>query len=409
MKNIALFLGIAETRDPAVFFDCAVKLDLEPVIVVKKRPADGALNRFRFHLTRRMAVQEVLSSAQEIGVERIAGVYSPMSQYAELAAVVAETLGLPHSDPSAVAICRDKFATRARLAENGFTDVRFTVIKEPSELAPFFEACNRAVVLKPRVSSGATGVRICTDVDDALRHTRTLLKSPGYDGSGIAVEEYITGAQYGVEIFDGRALCVRRKHITAPPASLPYGHDVPAQDPPDVCAALAAHAEQAVKVVGYVQGAAHVEVRMGPRGPALIEINPRLSGALGPENVKQATGIDLVEACIQFACDLPYDLNPKFSRASAVRHLLRSGAPVRTVEGTEQAKRVPGVIEVGTFPKWFHRRGPAMSYSDRIAYVVSQGDTPQQAIDSAEKGLAKLRAVEEKHWQSILRRIIPRT
>ncbi|UXX92169.1 ATP-grasp domain-containing protein [Streptomyces sp. AD2-2] len=41
-------------------------------------------------------------------------------------------------------------------------------------------------------------------------------------------------------------------------------------------------AEAAVRALGIVLGPAHVELRLGPEGPVLIEVNPRLAGGWIP-------------------------------------------------------------------------------------------------------------------------------
>lgn len=408
-KKVVLLLDSAPTGTGELFFDRAVDLGFEPVLVTEHPERYPTLTAYRHVRADDMSVTSIERALRDAGVARVAGVWSSLSIRAELVARTAKALGLPHADPEAVGACCDKFLARDTLARAGIRDVGFGLAHSGQQGYDIARGLAGTVVVKPRLSSGAVGVKVCHTPEEAQSHVEHLIdRSKECRRLGVVVEEYIDGPQFGVEIFDGASLGVRRKLMSPPPASIPIGHDFPATDSAGVCDEVARHAERAVAAAGYTRGPAHVELRHSPRGAHLIEINPRLAGAIGPENVRRAKGVDLIDACIRFATGLPYDLTPKFSRASAVRHLLRDGCSVYAVTGREDAARVKGVAAVGMFPQWFHRRGPAGTYEDRIAYVISEADTPEEAIRAADEGLSKLRIVPETTWQYTKRRIAKR-
>lgn len=402
-RDTILFLDSTPTGPGALFFERATDIGLVPILVSKRPEQHTYLSRFERMQVRRMDLAGVLAAIDQYGRERVAGVCSSMSQHAELMVRVAQAIDRPHADPAAVAVCRDKFLTREALADAGIRDVGFETARSGPEAAQAARRLGGTVIVKPRLSSGAFGVRICRSPSEASEHVETLAKElPDVGTIGVAIEEYIEGPQFGVEVFDTKAIGVRHKHVSRPPASITIGADFPALDDPAICSAIAAHAEHATAAVGYTRGPAHVELRYGARGPCIIEINPRLVGAMGPENVMRAYGIDLVEATIRFSCGMAYDLSKRKERASSFRHLLRDGPSVSAIAGREDALRVPGVVHVGLFPNWFSRSGPSRDYQDRVAYVISEADTPAEAAASAEEGLSRLRIVPDAAWRNRL-------
>jgi len=408
-RDVVLFLDTSVTGNGLQFFETAKAIGVTPMLVAKRPTEHAELSHFQNMPVRRMSVEDIVKAIDDFGRDRIAGVCSALSQRAEMVALVAKAIGRPHCDEAVVAVCRDKFRTREVLADAGFRDVLFERAWTGEEAAEGARKIGGTVIIKPRESSGATGVRICRSPEEARDHVESLATTmPQTRDIGVVVEEYIEGPQFGIEMFDLQTIAVRRKHISPPPASIPIGMDNPPLDDPQVCARIAAHAEKALQAVGYTRGPAHVEVRLGAKGPCLIEINPRLVGGVGAENVRRAYGVDMIEATIRLACGLPYDLSRKKERASVTRYLLRDGEAVSEVLGREDALAVPGIVEVGFFPDGFSRTGGARNYEDRIGYILSECDTPAEAIAAADEALRRLRPVAESGWKTGLRRLLSR-
>lgn len=405
MRDVLLFLETSLTGNGPLFFACARRLGLKPVLVSTHPVAFQHIADFESLLVGAMDCSTIVKAIDAFGRDRVAGVCSPLSQWAERVAQVAEVIGCPHSSPEAVAICRDKFRTREVLAEAGIRDVAFRSASTGAEAEAAAKAIGGLVIVKPREASGATGVRIChspKEVRDHVDHfVRTMPKTAKH---GVSVEEYIEGPQFGIELFDLIPIAIRRKHISPPPASIPIGLDCPPMDAPEVCKAVVDHAIRATRATGYVHGPAHVEVRSGQKGPCIIEINPRIVGGVGAESVRLACGVDLVEATIRFSCGMPYSLDRKFERASVTRYLLRRDVVALDVAGREEAMKVKGVSDVGVYAHALLRGGPALNYMDRIAYVVSEGATTADAVKSANEGLRRLEIIPERALGRVLRK-----
>jgi biotin carboxylase len=395
MKLIMLFVESNTTGTGLLFFERARDLGFDPVLVSTEPQRYDFLRPYRFLQVEQCSAGTVLAIAHQLGEERIAGVWSSSDRGTLVAAEVAVLLGRPRTNPTAVATCRDKYRARRILTESGLSHLAFAIVRNGDEAAQFAGRVGEPVVVKPRASTGSIGVRLCANPEEAAQHAERLLGDVEVISSdGVLIESYIVGQEYSVELFDGQAIGVTRKHLGRPPAFVELGHDFPAPGPQAVLDCVASHAEQALGAVGLTAGPAHVEIRVGAGGPSVIEINPRLAGGLIPQLVRRAVGLDLISISISFACGRPYDLANSRLGASSIRFLVRpTDQSVRGVSGLSFVRRLPGVAEADVLKRALLRGGPVADFRDRLAYVISEAATAEQASRIADRAIARLRPV----------------
>jgi len=290
------------------------------------------------------------------------GVTSSSEYYIATAATVAARLGRPAADAAAVARCRHKDRQRALLAAAGVPVPRARPVTSVAEAVEAARDLGPPVVVKPSTGSGSVGVRLCAGVGEVAEAAGALLAA-GVNERGLPVpalalvEEYVPGQEFSVETFDKQVIGITRKYLGPPPHFVEVGHDFPARvaERDDLaattCAALAA--------LGLGWGAAHTELRLGPSGPVVIEVNPRLAGGMIPALVREATGVDLVEGCVRLAAGLPVSLDPTMADAAAIRFVVATG------------DRLP----------------PPSSFRDRIGHVIATAPTTEEAAARADAAL----------------------
>jgi S-sulfo-L-cysteine synthase (3-phospho-L-serine-dependent) len=119
-----------------------------------------------------------------------------------------------------------------------------------------------------------------------------------------------------------------------------------------------------------------------------------------PRVVQAATGIDLVAATVARAAGRRVELEPAEDRpardaagAAAIRFLVadRPGR-LHSVDGVEEAHRLPGVIDVGVLREPGSDVVLRHSFQDRLGYVIATGPEPVLAGRRANAALAALRA-----------------
>ncbi|MYS81174.1 ATP-grasp domain-containing protein [Embleya scabrispora] len=328
----------------------------------------------------------------------VVGVASTSDHYIEAAATLAGRLGLPGPDPRAVAMCRDKGRQRRALTAAGVAVPRSVTVTDLAHVgAARRQLGPGAFLVKPVTGSGSVGVRLCADADEARRHAGPLLAEAVNERglvvpTGVLFQEYVPGPEFSVESIGGRVVGVTAKHLGDLPRFVETGHDFPAVADPDLLDALRAAAVAAVAALGLAGRPAHVELRVGPSGPVVIEVNPRLAGGHIPELVLAARGVDLIDGLLAAALGRPVPPRPaSVAGAAAVRFLLAPASGVLTgVDGTADAARLPGVrrVEIGVAAGTPMRRHG--DFRDRIGSVLTTARDTATAAAAADRALRTL-------------------
>jgi biotin carboxylase len=210
MRDIVLFLDVPNSGSRVRYYEAARSLGLLPVRVTGKATNTGDFDGSDVLQVSATDIDAVLAAVDEIGRERIAGVFACGSAFTERAAWIAEKLGLPHADPDAISLCNDKRRLRDFLTSKGVNTVNYRHVTTLAEAHEAAEWLGGAIVVKPISSTGSDGVRICRTRDEALLHARRLLKRKS---DGLLMEQYIDAPQYSVECFDGIPLIVKRNYF----------------------------------------------------------------------------------------------------------------------------------------------------------------------------------------------------
>jgi S-sulfo-L-cysteine synthase (3-phospho-L-serine-dependent) len=338
-------------------------------------------------------VASVVAAARAAaGGAPLAGVVTSSEYFVAATARAATRLGLPGADPAAVERCRDKRRQRAALAGSGVAVPAFAAAAAPEEAAEAATAIGFPVVVKPADGTGSRGVRLCCDPAEVRDHAAGLLMMRRDERGqptipAVLVEEYVMGPEVSVATFGATVVGVTAKHLGRPPSFVEVGHDFPLDPAPHRAGAVTL---AALEALGLGFGPAHTEIRIGRRGPVVIEVNARLAGGRIPTLIRLATGIDLVGATVDAATSAG-PLRPERGPGHAsIRFLVppRPGRVHRTA-GVAAAAAVPGVVDVAITARPGQRVGGTGSFLDRVGYVITAAPTAA-ARTAAEAALALL-------------------
>ncbi|QPF74103.1 ATP-grasp domain-containing protein [Roseateles sp. DAIF2] len=227
-------------------------------------------------------------------------------KYARQSAAAAATLGLPGPDPAAIEAVADKAAQKRRLREAGLPVGAAVEIPAGADAAARRAALaglRYPVVVKPAEGISSLGVRRCADAEEALAQLALLaadfVGERRWSLSGTAlVEEFLTGPEYCVELFDGRYVGALRKLKRHGEDFVERGYSAELDLAPALLDALAEAAERAAAAAGLGWGPLHLDVILVGERPHIIDINPRIAGSFICELVRDAYGFDLVEALL---------------------------------------------------------------------------------------------------------------
>ena len=217
------------------------------------------------------------------------------------AAQLAAALGLRFLNPATATLARDKAAVRARLAEAGILQPPTRLVDGPDALLAAVAALGLPLIVKPVDGFGSQNIfalRTEADLAALQRMPDLIAAGPGVYGLGVVargamlVERLLDGVVIGCDTMSagGRhvLLGVNEKLFFPRPSFAIRG------------GCFTSHCGQFGEVeaivcrlldaIGFDYGAAHIELMLTEDGPQLIEINPRLVGALIPRLVSAALG-----------------------------------------------------------------------------------------------------------------------
>lgn len=351
--------------------------------------------------------------------ERVDGIISPGADWpVAVAARVAERLGLPHPvSPETAALATQKLRQRARLAERGVSQPRWTA--DPAEAV----SCGLPCVVKAPDRQGQRGLTLVRDAGElaeALETARAASRA-----GGVVVEELAPGPEVTVNGFSvaGRffPLTVTDRIVAEPPAfGVALAHAWPGEA---AGPAAVAAAEAAATALELENGPSYTQIRVGPDGPQVVELAARLGGGHDAELCETALGLDLnglaiaaalgedfgpwlggleqaseagLAALGKPAASLPEaaaDGGPPRAGGACVRFLVAPEGELVAVEGLEDALAVPGVVETRAYRRPGWRFGPLRRGADRAGFVLARGDSRAEALARAGRAAECVRFV----------------
>lgn len=377
------FVPIILCRDPAAypFFDG---------LSVKTRTVDTT------------SLDSLLDICSRLNREsRVVGVGTTAEYFAEIAARTAKALNLPGPDPQSVALCRAKDRMRAVLQSATNLNPRYFLVENPENAAAAAKALGCAVIVKPTILSGSALVRLCADPDAAFSHARKLFQAEFVDGflmpKHVLVEEYVDGPEFSVEVLNGESIGITKKKLGPPPHFVEIGHDFPADLCEDEWNAVTEAALEAAAAVGLLWGPAHIEVKLGPKGPRIIEINPRMAGGRIPYLIKFASGFDFSLAYVRNLAGSDSAIKKTRSGSASVRFITvpRDGV-FGGVSGLEKAAHRTGIVELKMTAQIGKKYVLLCSNGDRIGYIIATGNSISDSAARAEAAMEGLTL----HWHA---------
>jgi predicted ATP-grasp superfamily ATP-dependent carboligase len=285
---------------------------------------------------------------------------------------LAQRRGLPYLSVAAARALTDKYVQRRILAEAGVQATRCRVVHDVADLGAALAEVGLPAILKPR--SGAASAYTCrvdTAAEAAARLGDFLERLPAASVSAPAQRDFVVeemlmgdptvaGAGWGdyvsVESVTSHGV-VRHVEITGKfPLADPLretGYVVPCTLADPVREQVLALTEASILALKVQHGTTHIEVKLTPHGPRIIEVNGRLGGYVA-DIVSRARGIDLVRATLAVALGRAAEVPPATYRRYAFQYFITppmSAAMLRRLDGVAELSAHRGIQLVETFKR----------------------------------------------------------
>lgn len=308
------------------------------------------------------------------------------------AANVREALRLPGNALETVVRLKDKAKMRVHLARCGVSPVAATVATSADTVVAFMRENPGPVALKPTDGSGSFAVFRVDVIDEVAAACASLAKL----GVGrFLVEEYLDGPEMSVEAFTfhGRHVIVAMTDKLTSEHHVELGHSMPAALDEATRRAVADLTCAFLDAVALREGPSHTEVKLTRKGPRIVESHDRVGGDRINELVRVAYGIDMKALALGWAADVVDALPgpPAPCAAAAIRFVTPPPGVVRSVEGVDEARAMPGVVELKVTVAPGAKVRPLRESYDRVGHVLAGGSDVGEAVRRCEEVLRAVR------------------
>ncbi|MGY3514837.1 ATP-grasp domain-containing protein [Micromonospora sp. PTRAS2] len=310
--------------------------------------------------------REVTRALRAIGDLR--GLISSTDTWGVTGAELAAELGLPGIDPAVIRLARDKARVRDLLHRSGLSRVVPFPVDDVAtvSLDRLASAVGMPAVVKDTAGTSSANVWLVRDADDLARLRREAADTALF--GSLFAEPFLPGPVYSAETVtwagQTRLLGLSSRLMSAQPW---FREDVtafPVALPPDELREIEAWAGTVLAALGYTDRFAHIEIAMTIDGPQLIEVNPRIGGALVGEAMCRALGVNVYAGLVDLALGRrPRLLDAALPGGPAVAFVLaypQQAGELVAVHGTDDLHRYPGQ------PRWY----PTKALGARIAHVA---------------------------------------
>lgn len=329
----------------------------------------------------------------------------PATDYAShITAKVAERLGLKGIPYEAALKSRNKDLARNTYERKGIPSAKYRKVKTKDEALKGAEEIGYPVVLKPTNAASSQNVFFINNpnelknaMDKMFEFKITYMNFEVRDE--YLVEEYIDGQEFSVEIFlkEGDVLfaTVTEKTTSALPYFVEIIHTLPTSIYTDRQKEIIDTAASAMKSLGIINGPSHVEVKLSKEGPKIIEVNGRPGGDnISSDLLIHALGINIFRATVEYYLDLPIVIKPSRNKAAAIAYLTadREGI-VSSIQGIEQLDKGEDLVRSDITVRPGDHVVTAKSSDDRLGYVITCADTPNEAKKSATELIRSIKLI----------------
>ena len=299
---------------------------------------------------------------------------------------LAARLGLPGPDPNAMRVLRDKSRVRALLHQNGLSRGDALNASE-STVDVIAHKVGFPAILKDSAGTSSRNVWIGRD-EVQLQAALSAARAARLNGHLLA-EPFLPGPVYSAETVGWagrtRLLGVLSRQISPQPdfreesASFPVALGEPE---------LEAWIGKVLAAAGHDRGFAHVEFVLTADGPEVVEINPRIGGALVGEALCRSLDTSVYTALVEMALGRPPALlDAPGPRGPAVAFALVYADRTGTLTGWTG---LDGLADYPGSPEWY----PTMAPGSTVAHLHDQrGCSGIVLVEGATAELASHRAL----------------
>ena len=398
MAKKLMILGASILQLPAI--EKARELGLETIVVDMNPEAIGFdVEGVQKEVISTIDASAIVEAAKRHQIDGIITLATDMPMRS--VAAVAKEMNLIGIDEDTALKATNKAEMRKALQIGGVPIPKFFKVANKEEYFEAVKEFNVPFIVKPADSSGSRGIFEVIDITD-----KKLIKE-AYDYcrpfsrvGDVVVEEYMSGPEVSVETLSVDGVChviqITDKLTTGAPHYVEMGHSQSTRYSKEIAGRIAEVARMANKAIGIKNGPSHTEIIVTSEGPKIVELGARLGGDnITTHLVPLSTGVNMVECCIKIALGEKPDIEPKWSKGSAIRYFQQRAGVVKGIEGIEDAEKIAGVQQISIVHGIGEEVTEITSSGARMGFVIAQDDNADAAIKDCMLALSKIKIMIE--------------
>lgn len=310
------------------------------------------------------------------------------------------------NNPATTSLRRDKFAMIEAVRKAGLAGPPQIRSGNVEELAAWAESIGIwPLILKAPTGVGGINVTPCHSLAelrelcasmfgrmDAMSQTRVseIIAQVLIDGHDVGVDTVSSaGRHHIVAVWKYEKVLTNGVPILSKGRRLlPYEGSI--QEP------LFRFVRDVLDAVDFRSGASHTDIKYTEHGPVLVEVNPRIIGAMAPRLITECTGRDPIEMLL----DALLDRGRFIAYAGSPTPLQKQGATVFLLPTSAASLRAEGIAHVQSlrsFWKLFLRLPPGVSMPKPEGLLEAAGwvDLVHTSREVLAEDLATIRTLEE--------------
>ena len=307
----------------------------------------------------------------------------------ELAALLAQRLGLAGNRTDAVRRVRDKLAFRMLLKQHGYRCPEFRHLPSDADPREVLHGLEFPVVVKARRLAASRGVIRADNADELLRavdRVREIQSRADRDARklGVVVEAFIPGREFALEgILERGKLTALALFDKPDPLDGPYFEETlyvtPSRLAEDVQQRIRCEVARICLTAGLTDGPVHAEVRVNADGIWALEIAARSIGGLCGHVLTHVLGMSLEELILRQAVGEPLAVAGDGSAVGVMMIPTPRRGIYHAVEGIEAAKAVPGITRIAVTAERGQLIAPPPDGPSYLGFIFSRASTPPEA------------------------------
>lgn len=343
------------------------------------------------------------SILREADKDPFVGVLATDDSTVELAALVADKLGLPHNPPNAARLTRRKDLARAHLTLNSCSVPLHWLVDLNMPLESQISDLRWPCVIKPLNLSASRGVIRANNTEEfiiACGRIKNIITelSDDFEKTHVLIEDYIDGEEVAYEGYLHQGELNTLAIFDKPdPLNGPYFEETiyvtPSRLDQDTLSVIKQRVAEACKAYGLTTGPIHAELRVNQQDAWILEVASRTIGGDCARTMDADGEFNLEELAISLATAKQINIKLPANARGVMMIPIKRGGILRRVEGLSAAMKVPNVIKVDIIIREGNELIPLPEGNQYPGYIFAEADSADEVIHALREAHAQLHFV----------------